>query len=249
MRAPGRGRAAEAEDVEDDLPVTFGRRVWRWTKEILIILGTALVLSFLIKTFFFQSFWIPSASMDPTLEVGDRILVTKWRPGPLDLRRGDIVVFRDPDNWLSAEEVQAGSGPGGVFGSILTFTGLLPEDAGEHLVKRVIGLPGDTVECRTELGPVYVDGVALDEPYIAPGHGPCSGSHTPWTTTVPEGSLWVMGDNRAFSADSRYHLQSPGGPFVPIDDVVGTAFVTVWPLDHWHGIGNPLADAEAGAAD
>ncbi len=181
------------DEERDELPASFGRRVWTWVKEILIIVVSALVLSFLLKTFFFQSFWIPSASMENTLDVGDRILVSKWRPGPFDLRRGDIVVFRDPNNWLSAEEVQAGSGPNGFLGDVLRFTGLLPEDAGEHLVKRVIGLPGDTVECKTSDGPVYVNGVALDEQYVRPGLAPCAGQKTPWTTVVPTDYVWVHG--------------------------------------------------------
>jgi signal peptidase I len=236
---------AKAVEVEDATPATLGRRAWTWIKEILIIVVSALVLSFLLKTFFFQSFWIPSSSMEGTLAVGDRILVTKWRPGPLELRHGDIVVFRDPNNWLSAEEVQAGSGPQGVLGDVLKFTGLLPDDAGEHLVKRVVGLPGDTVECRTDDGPVYVNGVAITETYLSPGVAPCTGFATPWKTEVPADYVWVMGDNRGNSADSRAHPGDPGGGSIPIDHVVGTAFATVWPLDHWKGLGNPFPAAAA----
>jgi signal peptidase I len=229
-----------ADDVYDEAPPSLGRRAWTWIRELLIIVVSALVLSFLLKTFFFQSFWIPSSSMESTLAVGDRILVTKWRPGPLELRRGDIVVFRDPNNWLSAEEVKAGSGPQGVLGSVLKFTGLLPEDAGEHLVKRVIGLPGDTVECRTNAGPVYVNGHALSETYLSPGVSPCTGFATPWKADVPAKDVWVMGDNRGNSADSRAHPGDPGGGSIPIDHIVGTAFATVWPLGHWTGLGNPF---------
>jgi len=239
---------AKAVEKEDAAPATLGRRAWTWTKEILIIVVSALVLSFLLKTFFFQSFWIPSSSMESTLDVGDRILVAKWRPGPLELRHGDIVVFVDPNNWLSAEEVQAGSGPQGVLGDVLTFTGLLPEDAGEHLVKRVVGLPGDVVECRADDGPVYVNNVAIDEPYVRPGVSPCAGYATPWRAEVPAGYVWVMGDNRSNSADSRAHPGDPGGGSIPMDHIVGTAFVTVWPLDHWTGLGNPFpANAALGS--
>ena len=242
----------DAKPVEEAAPVTLGRRAWTWTKELLIIVVSALVLSFLLKTFFVQSFWIPSSSMESTLDVGDRILVSKWRPGPLDLRHGDIIVFVDPNNWLSAEEVKAGSGPQGVLGDVLRFTGLLPEDSGEHLVKRVVGLPGDIVECRTGDGPVYVNDVALDEPYVAPGVVPCAGYPTPWRTEVPPDYVWVMGDNRGNSADSRAHPGDPGGGSIPIDHVVGTAFVTVWPFEHWTGLDNPFpedAAPSAGAAD
>lgn len=243
------GRAGRHEADHDDTPVTFGQRVWTWTKEVLVVVGSALVLSFIIKTFFVQSFWIPSASMEETLVYGDRIVVNKWRPGPADLRRGDIVVFRDPAHWLDPSTVAAGSGPQGVWGDVLRFTGLLPEDAGEHLVKRTVGLPGDTVECRSADGPVYVNGIALDEPYLAAGVSPCAqpggGEWHAWNVTVPEGSIWVMGDNRPGSADSRVHIADPGGPFIPIEDVVGTAFATVWPLDHWEGLGNALIDQAA----
>ncbi|MDN4477205.1 signal peptidase I [Demequina lignilytica] len=199
---------------------------------------SALLLSLIIKTFFFQSFYIPSPSMVPTLEVGDRILVTKWRPDPLPLRRGDIVVFKDPNNWLghSSEEQ---SGLHLVVKDVLTWTGLLPEDAGEHLIKRVIGLPGDTVVCDDPDGPVVVNGEALDEPYIAEGSRACG---TTFTAVVPDGYLWVMGDNRDDSADSRAHMGDPGGGAVPRANVVGTTFAVVWPLDRFTGVGNPFGD-------
>jgi signal peptidase I len=219
-------------------------RLLRWLKELTIVVVTALVLSFIIKTFFFQSFWIPSSSMEPTLEVGDRILVTKWRPGPMELRHGDVVVFRDPDHWLGQTAVPV-TEPNW-FGEVLIFVGLMPGDAGQHLVKRVIGLPGDTVECRTAEGPVYVNGVATVEPYVIPGSTPCAGGpDASWFVTVPADHVWVMGDNRPGSQDSRFHTSDPGGGAVPISNIVGSAFVTVWPLDHWGGIGNPLAGAEA----
>ena len=223
-------------------PTLVGRAL-RWLRELGIVVVSALILSFLIKTFFFQSFWIPSSSMEPTLNVGDRILVTKWRPGPMDLSEGDVVVFKDPGDWLNDQPPVVGET--GWFGDVLTFVGLLPGDAGQHLVKRVIGLPGDTVECRTQDGPVYLNGKALSEPYVVPGVGPCNigGQWKPWSVTVPEGYVWVMGDNRVNSADSRYHTSEPGGGAVPVKNIVGAAFVTVWPLDHWGGIGNPLAGA------
>jgi len=207
---------------------------------VLIVVVSALVLSFLIKTFFFQSFWIPSGSMEPTLVYGDRILVSKWRPDPLPLRRGDIIVFKDPGGWLEHTPEDGGS-LRFIGKEILTFTGLLPEDAGEHLVKRVIGLPGDHVECDDPDGKVKVNGEELTETYIAPGARPCG---TTFSVTVPDGRLWVMGDNRENSADSRRHMGLPGGGTVPRDNVVGTAFAIVWPFDHFTGLGNPWgADA------
>lgn len=221
---------------------SFWRMVLGWLKEIGVVLVSALILSFLIKTFFFQSFWIPSSSMEPTLDIGDRILVTKWRPGPLDLRQGDVVVFKDPSDWLGAQSIVVQES--NWLGDVLTFIGVMPDDSGKHLVKRVIGLPGDTVECRSVDGDVFVNGEALVEPYLAEGVAPCATSRPElysWSITVPEGYVWVMGDNRPVSADSRYNMGDPGGGAVPIKNIVGSAFVTVWPLDHWGGVGNPLA--------
>jgi signal peptidase I len=226
-------------------PSSLWRKTLGWLKEIGIVVGSALVISFIVKTFFVQSFWIPSSSMEPTLDIGDRILVNKWRPGPMDLRRGDVVVFSDPDNWLGVQPVEAHES--GWFGNTLVFLGLKPDESGSFLVKRIIGLPGDTVECQSSDGSVLVNGVAIVEPYLPEGMPPCAGGRRDdqghwraWSVTVPEGYVWLQGDNRLYSADSRYHMDEDGG-FVPIDNIVGSAFVTVWPLDHWGGIGNPLA--------
>jgi signal peptidase I len=117
-----------------------------------------------------------------------------------------------------------------------TFVGLLPQDAGEHLIKRVIGLPGDRVASAGAGSPVTVNGVALSEPYLAPGAIP---SEIAFDVTVPAGELWVMGDNRQHSADSRANMGRPGGPFVPLKDVVGVAFVKVWPIDRIGTLTNP----------
>ncbi len=197
---------------------------------------SALVLSLILKTFFFQSFWIPSGSMEPTLELDDRILVTKWRPGVLDLRRGDIVVFKDPGGWLTPSNDDADSPLEKAGKAVLTFTGLLPEDAGEHLVKRIVGLPGETVECCDDSGFILINGEPLDEPYLPEGIDP---SLIEFSTTVPDNYVWMMGDNRPYSADSRAHQGRPGGGSIPINSIVGTAFVTVWPFSNWHSLSNP----------
>ena len=156
--------------------------------------------------------------MEPTLVYGDRILVTKWRPDPLPLRRGDIIVFKDPGELARRDEPEDATRPHRIGKEILTFTGLLPEDAGEHLVKRIIGLPGDHVECDDPDGKVKVNGVEITEDYIAPGARPCGKT---FSVDVPEGHLWVMGDNRDNSADSRAHMGQPGGGTIPRDHVVG----------------------------
>jgi len=205
-------------------------------RETFIILVSAIVLSLLVKTFLVQAFFIPSQSMHDTLIEHDRILVSKLTPGPFDLRRGDIVVFKDPGGWLQ-DTVVPDPGPLRTgINNVLTFIGLYPADANEHLVKRLIGLPGDRVACAGPGQPVTVNGVPLTEPYLAAGAMP---SEMQFDITVPPDSIWVMGDNRQNSADSRFHQGNPGGGSVPIANVVGTAFVTVWPIERFGLRHNP----------
>ncbi|MGN6251656.1 MAG: signal peptidase I [Marmoricola sp.] len=194
-----------------------------WAETILLLV-IALVLAVVIKTFFVQAFYIPSPSMVPTLITNDRILVEKlsyWGGGTP--QRGDIVVFKDPGHWLSAEE----SGkPTNGFTKLLTDVGLYP--SGGHLVKRVIGVGGDRVICCDKQGRVTVNGTPLNEgSYLPQGTKP---SLTRFDVRVPQGDLWVMGDNRGDSWDSRGHLGDPGGGFVPADLVVGKVFAIVWPF-------------------
>lgn len=209
-----------------------------WLKETAIIVVSALVLSLVIKTFLVQAFFIPSGSMEDTLLVGDRVLVTKLAPGPLDVHRGDVVVFKDPGGWLPQAAQDEGPAWRVRVSSALEYVGLLPQDSGEHLIKRVIGLPGDTVECCDAEGRILVNGVPLDEPYLARGATP---SELEFSVTVPPGGLWVMGDNRQNSQDSRYKQGGAGGGSIPAENVVGVAFVTVWPFDRWHVLRNPGA--------
>ena len=203
-------------------------------KEVAIIVISALVLSWLIKTFLVQPFYIPSASMEDTLTEGDRVMASRLTPGPFDLQHGDTAVFVDPGDWLPPDGPPESGPIGDAAGSILTTVGLLPQDTGDHLSKRLIGLPGDQVVCCDAEGRVSVNGEPIDETYIKPGSIP---SQDPFDVTVPDDMLWVMGDNRQDSMDSRYNRGKPGGGFVPIENVVGTAFATVWPLDRldWHG--------------
>ncbi|WP_307815875.1 signal peptidase I [Myceligenerans indicum] len=208
-------------------------------KEIAIIVISALVLSFLIKTFLVQSFYIPSASMEDTLITGDRVMVSRLTPGVFDLKRGDIVVFVDPGGWLPPYMAPDRGPVGNAITTGLTAVGLLPSDTGEHLIKRVIGLPGDHVvcddECANDGGPVQVNDVAIDESvYVKPTNTPSGGK--PFDEVVPDDMLFVMGDHRQDSADSRFNTSKPGGGFVPVHNVVGVCFSTVWPLDRieWH---------------
>jgi signal peptidase I len=196
-------------------------------REIVTVVAIALALSLLIKTFLVQAFFIPSESMEDTLLIGDRVLVSKFTPGPFDLDRGDIIVFQDPGGWLSTPEPESRGVVRDGVRTLLTFVGLLPADSGDHLIKRVIGLPGDRVECCDKQGRITVNGEPLDEPYIYAGDKP---SDDDFAVTVPSGRLWVMGDHRGLSQDSRYHRETADGT-VAVDDVVGRAFVTVWPFD------------------
>ena len=202
-------------------------------QELALLLAVALVLAIGIKSLFLQAFYIPSGSMNETLVFNDRILVQKvsyW--GSASPQRGDVVVFEDPGGWLdNAESPQ----PRTVFSRTLEFFGLFP--TGGHLVKRVIGVGGDTVRCCDKKGRVNVNGTPLKEKdYLAPGERP---SLITFKQEVPDGFLWVMGDNRSQSADSRVHLGDPGGGFVPEENVVGKVFSVVWPLDHAKMIGRP----------
>jgi signal peptidase I len=209
--------------------------------EVAVVLGMALLLSLLIKTFLVQAFFIPSPSMENTLLVGDRVLVSKLTPGIFDLHRGDVVVFKDPGGWLGAEQMtpsDSDEGLGGTVRRTLSFVGLLPQDAGEHLIKRVIGVGGDHVVCCDANGRITVNGKAIDEtPYLVPGAAP---SDKKFEVDVPRGYLWVMGDNRPVSADSRLHRKLNNG-MVPVHDVVGKAFVIVWPFDRAGGLGVPAS--------
>jgi len=209
-------RRAAAQEPKKHLPIAV---------EMVLLLALALFLAVVIKAFFLQAFYIPSGSMNDTLVYNDRILVEKpsyWNGGP---ERGDIVVFKDPGGWLAPDE---GQPPATGLAKVLEVFGLYP--TGGHLVKRVIGVGGDHIVCCDSAGRLTVNGVPLNEQdYLAAGQKP---SETKFDTTVPDGYLWVMGDNRSHSADSRAHMGDPGGGFVPENDVVGKVFAVVWPFDH-----------------
>jgi signal peptidase I len=194
--------------------------------ETILLLALALGLAIVIKALFLQAFYIPSGSMRDTLVDNDRILVEKvsyWAGGSPS--RGDIVVFEDPGGWLDPGEETAATNK---VVRALEWFGLYP--TGGHLVKRVIGVGGDHVVCCDSQGRVTVNGVALNEKaYLKPGSKP---SLSTFNVRVPKGYLWVMGDNRGNSADSRAHLGDPGGGMVPADDVVGKVFAVVWPFGH-----------------
>ncbi|GAA1295642.1 hypothetical protein GCM10009647_007720 [Streptomyces sanglieri] len=221
--------------------------------EIPLLIVVALVIALVLKTFLVQAFVIPSGSMEQTIRIGDRVLVDKLTPwfGSRP-QRGDVVVFKDPGGWLKQEKVDRKDPPVVVkqVKETLTFIGLLPSDDEQDLIKRVIAVGGDTVKCCGKDGRVTVNGVPLDEPYLYPGNPP---SLIKFEVKVPEGRIFVMGDHRSDSADSRYHLDEPEHGTVSEDEVVGRAVVIAWPVGHWRKLEEPatfgsVPDARAGTA-
>lgn len=216
-----------------------GRRPSRgaagFLRDLVVIVVVAVLASFLIKTFLIRSFFIPSESMQNTLQVGDRILVNELVPGLIPLQRGDVVVFKDPGGWLHGDQVAPTSSNAVAAAGdwVLSLVGLSTQDANNHLVKRVIGLPGDHVVCCNALGQLSVNGTPVDEPYVVLNPGSRAVSGVAFDTVVPKGSLWVMGDNRYNSDDSRFQTATKSKGYVPISDVVGRAFVVSWPVSHW----------------
>ena len=237
MSAPETDPVAEGHDQEgrhvahdgDDASQSPLRMVTAAVREVLVVVAMALVLSFIVKTWLLQAFFIPSGSMEDTLLVGDRVIVSKLTPGPVDLKHGDVVVFQDPGGWLEVAPPVERSGIGGAVHDGLVFVGLLPAESEDHLIKRVIGLPGDHVTCCSENRKLTVNGVEITEPYLKPGDVP---STMNFDIVVPQGQVWVMGDHRSDSEDSRFHDPSGTGKdgAVPIDDITGRAVAIVWPL-------------------
>jgi signal peptidase I len=204
-----------------------------------------------IKTFAIQAFWIPSGSMENTLEINDRVLVNKIIYHIRDIHRGDIVVFNGDGSWDPAVPAPANGNIfqqfGAGFASMFGFG-----HPGDILIKRVIGLPGDQVACCNAQGRITVNGVPLiEQSYLYPGAAP---SLIRFNIKVPPGRLWVMGDNRFYSADSREHMGDPGGGTIPESAVVGRAFVIIWPPSRWRFLPipatfeNPKLSAASAAA-
>ena len=210
------------------------RSVGLFLRDLVIIFVVALLISFLIKTFLIRSFYIPSGSMEQTLLENDRIIVNQLQPGMFPVERGDVVVFRDPGGWLPPQgPVEQNAIVAGIDW-ILSVVGLSAPDSNDHLIKRVIGLPGDHVVCCNALGQMSVNDVPLsEEPYVFLPSGETKVSKDDFDVVVPEDALWVMGDNRYNSKDSRYNGTTPGKGFVPMDNVVGRAVVISWPLNRW----------------
>ena len=216
LGGPTRG---EPEHDEEDRGDSAWRRFVGSTPFLILV---ALAVAILVKTFVIQAFYIPSESMVPTLEVGDRVFVSKFMFDGGDVARGDVIVFENPN---AAELPDRGG-----ISSVLHWLGEgigIAQPENEDFIKRVIALPGETIEIRRDV--VYIDGNPLDEPYLTQAAKEATGELAP--KTVPDDALFVMGDNRGNSADSRYGLG-----FVPLDKVIGKAFVLIWPPSHIGGI-------------
>jgi signal peptidase I len=205
------------------------RRRLSWWSELLVLFALALVIMLVIKTYVVQAFYIPSSSMENTLDIGDKVLVNKLIYHFRSIDRGDVIVFNGEGSW-DPPSPPASSDP--VVRLVSEFghavVGLFGISPGVHdYIKRVIGVPGDHVACCDALGRVTVNGVPLNEKsYLYPHNPP---SMTKFHTTVPAGRLWVMGDHRDVSYDSRGHIGDPGGGTIPEGQVVGRAFLILWP--------------------
>ncbi|WP_227496958.1 signal peptidase I [Planctomonas psychrotolerans] len=212
---------------------------WKlFVRDILVIFVVALLVSVLIKTFLIRSFYIPSESMSDTLVENDRIIVNQLAPDLMALEHGDIVVFRDPGNWLAPVAAPQQNPLAAGVDWVLALVGLSAPDSNDHLIKRVIGMPGDHVVCCNEFGQLSVNDVPLKEPYVVLPPGETAVSQDSFDVTVPADSLWVMGDNRYNSKDSRYQRETPSEGFVPLDDVVGRALLISWPIARWEWLDN-----------
>ncbi|MGW7342049.1 signal peptidase I [Streptomyces sp. NPDC054854] len=223
-----RGHSAPEKGAEGSRSVFSGVPAWRRAGVLGVICAVFLLL---LGNFVVQPFLIPSHSMEPTLRVGDRLLVNKlayrFGDGP---RRGDVVVFDGTGSFV--RERAEGNPVGEVLRGAGSALGLAqPPDT--DFVKRVVGVGGDDVVCCDAGGRIQVNGVPLDEPYLFPGDTP---SKVPFRIVVPLGTLWVMGDHRSQSRDSRDHLGEPGGGMVPVEKVIGRADWIGWPVSRWGSV-------------
>jgi signal peptidase I len=220
-------------DTSKSKPATKRRRSF-W-KELPVLVVVALVLAVLIKTYALQAFYIPSGSMENTLEIGDRVLINKLVYDLRGIHRGDVIVFNGAGSWDPELSAPSSNPFTRFFTDIGQMIGVVHGE--DDYVKRVIGLPGDHVACCNAQGQITVNNVALDETsYLYPGNAP---SEQRFSIVVPAGRLWVMGDHRAISYDSRGHMGDPGGGTIPENQVLGEVFVRIWPLSRWAFLSTP----------
>lgn len=227
-------RHAADDPKDEEQRTSFGKHVLIFCRELLVVVVGAVIVASLLRGFVGQMFIIPSGSMETTLQIGDRVAVEKLST----VKRGHVVVFEDPGGWLSGEPAEER----GRVGKALEFIGVLPDTGTGHLIKRVIGLPGDEIECCDDEGRLLVNGQPLqEEEYLfSDGGQTVDPSLIEFDVVVPEGRMFVLGDHRDASRDSRCHLHDPGqgqegmNAFVPLDLVVGHSMAVVWPFGHAH---------------
>ena len=195
-------------------------------RELPILVILALVVSLLIKSFLVQFFYIPSGSMENTLQIKDRVAVNRVPIIGNDISRGDVIVFRDPAGWLPEASSVDGNKVTNAIREGLVIVGVIPNPAKQYLVKRVIGVAGDKVVAKDQV--LTINGKPTNEPYIFAGNTP---SDTDFNITVPEGKVWVMGDHRGASGDSRVHQDDVNNGMVPVEKITGRVVATIWPLN------------------
>jgi signal peptidase I len=248
---PGEPGAGQPDEPVAGKKRRRSRSFWR---ELPVLILIALVIALVIKSFVVQAFYIPSSSMENTLDIHDKVLVNKLVYHFRSIHSGDIVVFNGDGSWEPVPPpVKASSDPlvrlfdvtlDPLYHSVLGLFGTAPGQT--DFIKRVIGVPGDRVACCTRGGDVTVNGVALHEgSYLYPGNAP---STQRFSVTVPPGRLWVMGDHRSVSWDSRGHMQDPGNGTIPENKVIGRAFMIVWPPDRWRVLSIPSTFGQPGIA-
>jgi len=220
------------------------RRFSRRWRSLLFILGVALIGSTLLKAFVFQAFYVPSGSMKNTLQISDRFVASRIGH---EIEHGEIVVFYDSAGWM-AEIAEAVALRKSAWTRFLKMGGIVPSENNEVMVKRVIGLPGDHIVCCNAYQQIMINGAAINEPYLPEGMAP---SLMEFDVTVPDGKLFLMGDNRSHSADSRKFLHHSSHGFVQQSDVIGRAVATIWPPSQMtihHRPVETFLDAESYAA-
>jgi len=237
-RGPGSGSAEPSAAEEDGTRPAGARRArgsfWR---ELPVLIIVAFLLAMLIKAFLVQAFFIPSGSMEQTLTKDDRVLVDKVSYDVRDIRRGEIVVFRGPPSWESEIVVAEPSNPLQRALRAITSAIGVGHPSEKDFIKRVIAVGGDRVQCCDPQGRVTVNGVVLEEDYVFEDSDLASRTFDP--LTVPEGHVFVLGDHRSESADSRFHREDSLLGTIPEDNVIGRAFVIVWPPSRVGGLGVP----------